>query len=97
MSRKKATAVRKTAAKKKPVKKVTVPKRSRKARTATVPAKTVPKGKFCYFFGAGKAEGNAEMRDLEGRRLEEVQDSQAQINVVSEELYPLISCFFYMH
>ena len=40
---------------------------------------------------------NVEMRDLEGRSLEEVQDSQARINVVSEQLYPLIACFFYMH
>jgi hypothetical protein len=39
----------------------------------------------------------AEMRDLEGQTLKEVGNSQAQINVVSEELYPLISCFFYMH
>lgn len=40
---------------------------------------------------------NVEMRDLEGRPLEEVRDSQARINVVSEQLYPLISCFFYLH
>ena len=40
---------------------------------------------------------NVEMTDLAGRRLEAVQDSQARINVVSEQLYPLISCFFYMH
>ena len=40
---------------------------------------------------------NVEMRDLEGRPLEEIQDSQARINVVSEQLYPLIACFFYMH
>ena len=40
---------------------------------------------------------NVEMWNLEGQSLEEVQDSQAQINVVSEQLYPLISCFFYMH
>ena len=40
---------------------------------------------------------NVEMRDLQGRFLEEVQDSQARINVVSEALYPLIACFFYMH
>ncbi len=64
MSKKKATAASKTAAKKKPAKKVTAPRKSRKARTA--PAKVVPKGKFNYFFGAGKAEGNAEMRDLLG-------------------------------
>jgi len=39
----------------------------------------------------------AEMRDLEGQPLKGIRDSQSQINVVSEELYPLISCFFYMH
>ena len=66
MSKKKTTAANKTAAKKKPAKKVTVPKKSRKARTATAPSKAVPKGKFSYFFGAGKAEGNADMRDLLG-------------------------------
>ncbi len=38
-----------------------------------------------------------EMWDLEGRLLEGMQDSQALINVVSKALYPLISCFFYMH
>jgi hypothetical protein len=40
---------------------------------------------------------NVEMRDLKGQVLKEIKDSQARINVVSEALYPLISCFFYMH
>ena len=72
MSKKKATAVKKTAAKKKPVKKVTTAKKvtaakkPRKVHTPPVPAKAVPRGKRYYFFGAGKAEGNADMRDLLG-------------------------------
>ncbi|MDA2935441.1 hypothetical protein MYX82_14045 [Acidobacteria bacterium AH-259-D05] len=38
-----------------------------------------------------------EMKDLKGESLEVVRNSETQINVVSEELYPLIACFFYMH
>ena len=72
MSKKKATAAKKTAAKKKPAKKVTAAKKvkaakkPRKVHTPPVSAKAVPKGKHYYFFGAGKAEGNADMRDLLG-------------------------------
>ena len=40
---------------------------------------------------------NVQMRNLEGEILEGVQGSQSHINLVSEALYPLISCFFYMH
>jgi len=40
---------------------------------------------------------NIEIKDLNGQPLEVRQDSEALIHIVSPELYPLISCFFYMH
>lgn len=46
------------------VKKVNAPKKTK--NPSKPPAKAAPKGKFCYFFGGGKAEGNGDMRDLLG-------------------------------
>jgi len=40
---------------------------------------------------------NIEIKDLNGQPVEVRQDSEALIHIVSPELYPLISCFFYMH
>ena len=40
---------------------------------------------------------NIEMKDLNGQPLEILQESEAVIHIVSPELYPLISCFFFMH
>ena len=40
---------------------------------------------------------NIEIQDLNGQPVEVLQKSEALIHIVSPELYPLISCFFYMH
>jgi len=40
---------------------------------------------------------NIEIKDLNGQPVEVRQESEALIHIVSPELYPLISCFFYMH
>jgi hypothetical protein len=40
---------------------------------------------------------NIEIQDLSGQPVEVLQNSEALIHIVSPELYPLISCFFYMH
>ncbi len=40
---------------------------------------------------------NIEIKDLNGQPVEVLQKSEALIHIVSPELYPLISCFFYMH
>ena len=40
---------------------------------------------------------NIEIWDLNGQPVEVLQNSEALIHIVSPELYPLISCFFYMH
>jgi len=40
---------------------------------------------------------NIEMKSLNGQPLEVLQQSEAVIHIVSPELYPLISCFFFMH
>ena len=40
---------------------------------------------------------NIEIQDLSGQPVEVLQKSEALIHIVSPELYPLISCFFYMH
>jgi len=40
---------------------------------------------------------NIEIQDLSGRPIEVLQKTEALIHIVSPELYPLISCFFYMH
>ena len=65
----KKTVVKKKVVKKKVQKKV-VTIAAKKTTTAMSPAKTSvkvnPKGKFCYFFGGGKAEGTGDMKDLLG-------------------------------
>ena len=40
---------------------------------------------------------NIEIQDLSGQPVEVLRKSEALIHIVSPELYPLISCFFYMH
>ena len=40
---------------------------------------------------------NIEMKALNGQPVEVLQESEAVIHIVSPELYPLISCFFFMH
>ena len=40
---------------------------------------------------------NIEMKALNGHPVEILQESEAVIHIVSPELYPLISCFFFMH
>ncbi len=40
---------------------------------------------------------NIEMKALNGQPVEILQESEAVIHIVSPELYPLISCFFFMH
>ena len=40
---------------------------------------------------------NIEIQDLSGQPVQVRQESEALIHIVSPELYPLISCFFYMH
>ena len=40
---------------------------------------------------------NIEMKALNGQPVEILQESEALIHIVSPELYPLISCFFFMH
>ena len=68
----KKTADNKTVAKKKVQKKIV--KKAAKKQTASkktksvskAPVKATPKGKFCYYFGGGKAEGSGDMRDLLG-------------------------------
>jgi len=40
---------------------------------------------------------NIEIQDLNGQPVEVRRESTALIHIVSPELYPLISCFFYMH
>ncbi len=40
---------------------------------------------------------NIEIKNLNGQPVEVRQESEALIHIVSAELYPLISCFFYMH
>ena len=40
---------------------------------------------------------NIEMKALNGQPVEILQESEALIHIVSPELYPLITCFFYMH
>ncbi len=40
---------------------------------------------------------NIEIKDLNGQPEEVRQESEALIHIVSPELYPLNSCFFYMH
>ncbi len=40
---------------------------------------------------------NIEIKDLNGQPVEVLQKSEALIHIVRPELYPLISCFFYMH
>jgi len=40
---------------------------------------------------------NIEIKDLNGQPVEVLQKAEALIHIVSPELYPLISCFFYMH
>ena len=40
---------------------------------------------------------NIEIQDLSGQPVEVLQKAVALIHIVSPELYPLISCFFYMH
>ena len=40
---------------------------------------------------------NIEIQDLDGQPVEVLQKAEALIHIVSPELYPLISCFFYMH
>ncbi len=40
---------------------------------------------------------NIEIKDLNGQPVEVRLESEALIHIVSPELYPLISCFFYMH
>ena len=40
---------------------------------------------------------NIEIQDLSGQPVEVLKKSEALIHIVSPELYPLISCFFYMH
>jgi len=40
---------------------------------------------------------NIEIKDLNGQPVAVLQKSEALIHIVSPELYPLISCFFYMH
>lgn len=75
-AKKKSAAKRKTTKKSKPVKKTTTKsakktkKKSGTKRTLTVKkavkGTTVPKGKYIYYFGDGKAEGNGAMKDLLG-------------------------------
>ena len=38
-----------------------------------------------------------EMKDLDGQPLEVAQRSEAHINIVSPEMIPLFTCFFYLH
>jgi len=64
MVKKKAAQSKQAAAKGKPAQKPTAP--AMVGKVAPVSAKAVSKGKYYYFFGAGMAEGNAEMRDLLG-------------------------------
>ncbi len=72
LSTRKKTTVKKTAVKKKVQKKVvkTVAKKSsatkKTGKTSRASATSVPKGKYYYFFGDGKAEGTGDMRDLLG-------------------------------
>ena len=70
MSSAKAATKKKTAKKTKvkPAVKKVAKKPAKKAATKTVskPASVVPKGKFYYFFGQGKADGSAQMKDLLG-------------------------------
>ena len=40
---------------------------------------------------------NIEMKALNGQPVEILQEAEAVIHIVSPELYPLISCFFFMH
>ncbi len=47
-------------------KKVSKKKTTKRAIKKTTTKKVIPKGKFVYFFGGGKAEGNGEMKDLLG-------------------------------
>lgn len=38
-----------------------------------------------------------EMKNLEGQPVEVVQRSEAHLNIVSPEMIPLFTCFFYLH
>ena len=49
---------------------------------------------------AGTVEISAErveMKDLDGQPVEVAQRSEAHINIVSPEMIPLFTCFFYLH
>ncbi len=58
--------VKKKAATKKSTRKASAPKKAAKDKATPASKKSAPKGKFYYFFGGGKADGNADMKDLLG-------------------------------
>ena len=64
VARKKTT--KKKAATKKSTRKASAPKKAAKNKATPASKKSAPKGKFYYFFGGGKADGNADMKDLLG-------------------------------